>query len=63
MASVMDQNTENGLIIAASVIKGNTNKRIKGFKLSISKAYEHVDHIIMNLPASALQFLGEFHFY
>lgn len=62
MASVMDQNTENGLIISASVINGKTNKRIRGFKLSIPKAYEHVAHIIMNLPASALQFLGEFCF-
>ncbi|XVF88485.1 hypothetical protein PTKIN_Ptkin19aG0055100 [Pterospermum kingtungense] len=40
--------------------KGNTNKRMKGSDLPKAKAWEHVDHVIMNLPASALQFLDAF---
>ncbi|XWS17214.1 hypothetical protein CRYUN_Cryun33cG0049100 [Craigia yunnanensis] len=40
--------------------KGNTQNRIKGSVLPEAKAWEHVDHVIMNLPASALQFLDAF---
>ncbi|KAK9268352.1 hypothetical protein L1049_000101 [Liquidambar formosana] len=41
--------------------KGGTNKRRKGdFESFNTKTWEHVDHVIMNLPASALQFLDAF---
>ncbi|XP_022639389.1 tRNA (guanine(37)-N1)-methyltransferase 2 isoform X2 [Vigna radiata var. radiata] len=40
--------------------KGSTNKRIRSSEMSVTKTWEHVDHIIMNLPASALQFLDSF---
>ncbi|XP_031487078.1 tRNA (guanine(37)-N1)-methyltransferase 1 isoform X2 [Nymphaea colorata] len=33
-------------------------KKMEGFKVPSSKPWEHIDHIVMNLPASALQFLG-----
>jgi tRNA (guanine37-N1)-methyltransferase len=39
--------------------KGGTNKRMRGSDISNAKTWEHVDHVIMNLPASALQFLGK----
>ena len=38
--------------------KGNKNKRMRGSEIAAVKTWEHVDHVIMNLPASALQFLG-----
>jgi tRNA (guanine37-N1)-methyltransferase len=38
--------------------KGSANKRMRGSEISNAKTWEHVDHVIMNLPASALQFLG-----
>ncbi|KAF8400751.1 hypothetical protein HHK36_014051 [Tetracentron sinense] len=40
--------------------KGSRNKKIRGSKLSKTKTWEHVDHVIMNLPASAIQFLDAF---
>nr|XP_009403656.1 PREDICTED: tRNA (guanine(37)-N1)-methyltransferase 1 isoform X3 [Musa acuminata subsp. malaccensis] len=47
---------------ASEVFQGNrnTNKRIRGFHLTVFRPWEHVDHVIMNLPASALDFLGVF---
>jgi len=38
--------------------KGSTNKRMRSSEMSVTKTWEHIDHIIMNLPASAVQFLG-----
>ena len=38
--------------------KHGSNKRIKSSESFTNKPWEHVDHVIMNLPASALQFLG-----
>lgn len=38
---------------------GNGNKRMKGStNVSHARTWEHIDHVIMNLPASALHFLG-----
>jgi len=54
-----DQDAEGGSTTAGNRGNGNSNKRIKGFKSPTPKVWEHVDHVIMNLPASALQFLGE----
>ncbi|XVE54320.1 hypothetical protein DITRI_Ditri03aG0071100 [Diplodiscus trichospermus] len=51
---------ENGNGYSGYKKKGNTYKRIKGSVLPKAKAWEHVDHVIMNLPASALQFLDAF---
>ncbi|KAJ6731414.1 TRNA METHYLTRANSFERASE [Salix purpurea] len=44
----------------ASRRKGGTNKRLRALELPNTKPWEHVDHIVMNLPASALQFLDAF---
>ncbi|PQQ13096.1 tRNA (guanine(37)-N1)-methyltransferase 2 [Prunus yedoensis var. nudiflora] len=40
--------------------KGSKTKRMRGPEISDVKTWEHVDHVIMNLPASALQFLDAF---
>ncbi|KAJ7956598.1 tRNA (guanine(37)-N1)-methyltransferase [Quillaja saponaria] len=40
--------------------KGRMNKKIRGFEISNTKTWEHIDHVIMNLPASAIQFLDAF---
>ncbi|KAL1804776.1 hypothetical protein ACET3Z_027844 [Daucus carota] len=44
---------------ASKASKGK-NKRIKASVSVSTKPWEHVDHLIMNLPASALQFIDSF---
>ncbi|XP_057538795.1 tRNA (guanine(37)-N1)-methyltransferase 2 isoform X2 [Amaranthus tricolor] len=39
--------------------KRGTNKRMRGAEPSV-KPWEHVDHVVMNLPASSLEFLDAF---
>ncbi|CAN8279550.1 unnamed protein product [Cochlearia groenlandica] len=52
--------TENGRGKDCETIEGKANKRLKQTLLPIAKPWEHIDHVIMNLPASALQFLDAF---
>ncbi|VVB05840.1 unnamed protein product [Arabis nemorensis] len=52
--------TENGVVKDCKSIEGNANKRLRQTLLPIAKPWEHIDHVIMNLPASALQFLDAF---
>ncbi|XP_031094734.1 tRNA (guanine(37)-N1)-methyltransferase 2-like [Ipomoea triloba] len=40
--------------------KRGSNKRMRISEPSVANPWEHVDHVIMNLPASALQFLDAF---
>ena len=42
----------------ASQTKIRNNKRVRGSGPPPAKPWEHIDHVLMNLPASALQFLG-----
>ncbi|KAL0714546.1 hypothetical protein Bca4012_021525 [Brassica carinata] len=51
---------ENGVGKDCNAIEGNAKKRLKQTLLPIAKPWEHIDHVIMNLPASALQFLDSF---
>ncbi|OIW06411.1 hypothetical protein TanjilG_16823 [Lupinus angustifolius] len=44
-------------IVESGGAKGRSNKRKKGSQISDTKTWEHIDHVIMNLPASAIQFL------
>lgn len=55
-----DHDAEGSSAAVGSWRKGNANKRIRGFRTHTPKAWEHVDYVIMNLPASALQFLDVF---
>ncbi|CAN6829364.1 unnamed protein product [Brassica oleracea] len=42
-------------------IEGNAKKRLKQTLLPVAKPWEHIDHVIINLPANfALQFLDFF---
>ncbi|XP_039041376.1 tRNA (guanine(37)-N1)-methyltransferase 1 isoform X2 [Hibiscus syriacus] len=51
---------ESGNVNSGHKKKGNAHKRMKASTLPKTKSWEHVDHVIMNLPASALQFLDAF---
>ncbi|XP_038890921.1 tRNA (guanine(37)-N1)-methyltransferase 2 isoform X1 [Benincasa hispida] len=51
---------DDASICVASRRNGNANKRMKGSNISHARTWEHVDHVIMNLPASALHFLDAF---
>jgi hypothetical protein len=42
----------------ASQTKKRNNKRVRGSGPLLAKPWEHIDHVLMNLPASALHFLG-----
>ncbi|KAL7239827.1 hypothetical protein ACSBR2_005657 [Camellia fascicularis] len=44
----------------ADRLRRGTNKRMRGSDSFNTKTWEHLNHIIMNLPASALQFLDAF---
>lgn len=55
--------TDNGNVHVTGILeyggrKGITNKRKRGSHFADTKTWEHIDHVIMNLPASAIQFLG-----
>ncbi|KAL2460016.1 tRNA (guanine(37)-N1)-methyltransferase 1 [Abeliophyllum distichum] len=56
---------ENGMAECASTFVGGKkklglNKRLRGCESFNTRPWEHIDHVIMNLPASALQFLDAF---
>ncbi|KAL3535780.1 hypothetical protein ACH5RR_004241 [Cinchona calisaya] len=56
-----ENKTGGGAGIAVSArTKCGSNKRIKGSESFNKKPWEHVDHVLMNLPASALRFLDAF---
>lgn len=55
--------TGNGKTHGTDILEGgdkkeSANKKRRGFDISVAKTWEHFDHVIMNLPASAVQFLG-----
>lgn len=52
---ILDSGEMNG---GSSKKKGNNNKRARSPELLFRKVWEHIDHVVMNLPASAIQFLG-----
>ncbi|KAK7255978.1 hypothetical protein RIF29_29407 [Crotalaria pallida] len=53
-------NVQGTGILESSGTKGSTNKRKRGSQIPDTKTWEHIDHVIMNLPASAIQFLDAF---
>ncbi|KAG0453369.1 hypothetical protein HPP92_026033 [Vanilla planifolia] len=53
-----DDNDDNdGFSIESNQRDGNFKKKFKGFKWTTPRSWEHVDHVVMNLPAAAFEFL------
>ncbi|XP_059638079.1 tRNA (guanine(37)-N1)-methyltransferase 2-like isoform X2 [Cornus florida] len=56
-----DEGRANGAVVYVAVReKGGSVKRMRGSESFDTRLWEHVDHFIMNLPASALKFLDAF---
>ncbi|KAJ4971336.1 hypothetical protein NE237_004435 [Protea cynaroides] len=55
-----DKNVDCDSVPARNRSKESINKRMRSSRLPSTKTWEHVDHVIMNLPASAIQFLDAF---
>ncbi|MCD7457686.1 hypothetical protein HAX54_035868 [Datura stramonium] len=55
-----DRFAVNDGVCVAGRKKRGSNKRVKGSESLNTKPWEHVDHVIMNLPASSLEFLDAF---
>lgn len=58
----MSENGTSGIadVTVTGSTKPRSNKRIKGSESFVKKPWEHVDHVVMNLPSSALEFLGNY---
>ncbi|XP_050214540.1 tRNA (guanine(37)-N1)-methyltransferase 1 [Mercurialis annua] len=54
------ENAHDAAMSSTSKKKGSANKKMRVTELANTRPWEHVDHVIMNLPASALQFLDSF---
>lgn len=59
--SIANKGSDQPKAKQGGVGKGRTAKKAEFSKkvLAEPKPWEHFDHIVMNLPASALEFLGE----